>query len=252
MIDDELDFLKYDLRGAYHWQQISPSIRHHNAFVSARYDMILREIGNIQGSTILDLGGGDGVLSFLMTKKGASATILDGSLKALSFARKEFSHRNFEAKVISGSVYELPFQASFFDIVVCSDVIEHVQKPQFLLSEAKRVLQAGGLFVLTTPLRVTEQPIDIAHIREYYSSEIDQLMKEQFENVSVKTFAPVVWLELFKMRFRWLARRPFFRYLFNFSTIYLHRNPFIQNSPYHYLSMLISSGRKSGAKLFNH
>jgi len=45
----------------------------------------------------------------------------------------------------------LPFDDESFDLIWCSEVIEHLEKPDFALSELRRVTKAGGLLVLTTP-----------------------------------------------------------------------------------------------------
>ena len=45
----------------------------------------------------------------------------------------------------------LPFEDSSFELVVCSDVLEHVRDVQLLLSEARRVLRPGGALAVTTP-----------------------------------------------------------------------------------------------------
>jgi 2-polyprenyl-3-methyl-5-hydroxy-6-metoxy-1,4-benzoquinol methylase len=45
----------------------------------------------------------------------------------------------------------LPFGDGEFDLIWCSEVIEHLQDPAFALSELRRVTKPGGLLVLTTP-----------------------------------------------------------------------------------------------------
>jgi 2-polyprenyl-3-methyl-5-hydroxy-6-metoxy-1,4-benzoquinol methylase len=45
----------------------------------------------------------------------------------------------------------LPFEDGSFDLVWCSEVIEHLQDPAFSLAELRRVTKPGGLLVLTTP-----------------------------------------------------------------------------------------------------
>lgn len=45
----------------------------------------------------------------------------------------------------------LPFEDASFDLVWCSEVIEHLQDPAFSLGELRRVTKPGGLLVLTTP-----------------------------------------------------------------------------------------------------
>jgi len=45
----------------------------------------------------------------------------------------------------------LPFEDEAFDLVWCTEVIEHVVNPAFTLSEINRVLKPGGKLLLSTP-----------------------------------------------------------------------------------------------------
>lgn len=45
----------------------------------------------------------------------------------------------------------LPFGDHMFDLVIASEVIEHILKPEILLAEVRRVLRPRGTVVLTTP-----------------------------------------------------------------------------------------------------
>ncbi len=45
----------------------------------------------------------------------------------------------------------LPYKDNSIDIVICTEVLEHVYKPFFVLEEMKRVLKKGGLLVITSP-----------------------------------------------------------------------------------------------------
>ena len=48
-------------------------------------------------------------------------------------------------------VYDLPFSAGSFDVVVSFEVIEHLQQWAGLIAEARRVLVPEGLFIVSTP-----------------------------------------------------------------------------------------------------
>jgi SAM-dependent methyltransferase len=45
----------------------------------------------------------------------------------------------------------LPFDSDSFDLIWCSEVIEHLQDPAFAMSELRRVTKPGGTLILTTP-----------------------------------------------------------------------------------------------------
>jgi SAM-dependent methyltransferase len=48
-------------------------------------------------------------------------------------------------------VYRLPFRAAAFDVVLCTEVLEHLHTPALALREMYRVLKPGGELLLTTP-----------------------------------------------------------------------------------------------------
>jgi SAM-dependent methyltransferase len=49
-----------------------------------------------------------------------------------------------------------------YDVVLCTEVLEHIPRPEKLLTEAWRVLKRGGTFILSVPhlSRLHEEPFD--------------------------------------------------------------------------------------------
>ncbi|WP_299592102.1 class I SAM-dependent methyltransferase [uncultured Microbulbifer sp.] len=50
-----------------------------------------------------------------------------------------------------GNALQLPFADQFFDVVICSEVLEHIEDYQGVLEEINRVLKPGGIFTATVP-----------------------------------------------------------------------------------------------------
>ncbi len=241
---DEIEFNRYERRGAYHWEQISHSIRKHNAFVTARYGSVMSVLDGVREQLLLDIGGGDGVLSYLLARRHARVVTIDNVRIALMYAKEEFACRGLKARAVEGSAYAQPFREDTFDAVVCCDVIEHVQSPRRLLIEAAHVLKPDGLFVLTTPLCITGRSRDSTHVREFSADELADLLTPAFDQVTVKSFASLTLLDLFRKPFRRFGGRPLLRYLFNVVDIYLRHNLFAAYTSYRRFSMLIATARK--------
>ncbi|MBF0478509.1 MAG: class I SAM-dependent methyltransferase [Candidatus Omnitrophica bacterium] len=72
---------------------------------------------------------------------------------------------------------QLPFPDQFFDAVSMLAVFEHLERPAVMaiLKEIRRVLQPGGVLVLTTPGYFTESLLNfLASIKLLSSEEIDE------------------------------------------------------------------------------
>ena len=88
---------------------------------------------------VLDIGGGPGYLADALEAAGARCDVVDYSGEELYlFARDP-------KKSIIGDGCNLPIADGVLDLVVCSNVLEHVPDPAALLSEAVRVLRPDGV-----------------------------------------------------------------------------------------------------------
>lgn len=171
-------FSKYEKRGAYHWPMISNKPTVMNAYVKARYNMCIQliERSSLNVKNVLDLGCGDGALSYLLYKKGYNVTGIDTSELGIMFARNEHADRQTDCKFLCKHSSELADNT--FDAIVSSDVIEHVENVNQFIGEIKRILVPGGIAVLSTPIRVTELVWDREHVREWFPGEWKNLFKD--------------------------------------------------------------------------
>jgi SAM-dependent methyltransferase len=92
---------------------------------------------------VLDLGCGDG--SFTAAAGAVGADIADA---ALARARRRHPDLRFVRVPEEGP---LPFAAEEFDLVWCSETLEHVADTAGFLAEARRVLRPGGEIAVTVP-----------------------------------------------------------------------------------------------------
>ena len=59
----------------------------------------------------------------------------------------------------------LPLKSNAFDTVIVTALIEHVDRPDIVLNEARRVLKKGGVLILTTPDKKSRLLLEILAFR---------------------------------------------------------------------------------------
>lgn len=161
-----------------------------------RLSKILEICTDLKNKKVLDVGCGTGYLGEELETRGAKVTGIDISKVALKKAHEVLSF----TKVVDLNEDELPFKDRTFDLIVASEVIEHLFKPVIILEELRRILRDKGQLIITTPnflywghrLRfligrfgyTDEGPFDIGHIHFYtYQTLIDDLHKSGFRIV---------------------------------------------------------------------
>lgn len=134
-------------------------------------DMYLKD-----NSKILDVGSGVGTLDFYLAKKGCTVTGIDISTKAVRVANQNariFGLSNLRFYI--GNVNKFKF-SSKFDLILCSEIIEHVEDDSKLLKDLRKHLNEDGIIFLTTPLETAplyklgltnEFDRRVGHIRRY-------------------------------------------------------------------------------------
>jgi 2-polyprenyl-6-hydroxyphenyl methylase / 3-demethylubiquinone-9 3-methyltransferase len=103
-----------------------------------------------RGMDVLDLGCGVGFMAEVLAKRGAHVLGIDPSAKALDAARAHAAIQNLDITYRQGSGEAIPMDTATVDRVVCVDVLEHVQNPERVVAECRRVLRPGGLFFFDT------------------------------------------------------------------------------------------------------
>ncbi len=111
------------------------------------FDHALRSVP-LAGRDFLDAGCGTGLFSTVAAQRGARVTSLDVGERLLTRVAQKC-----ESRRVVGDVQQLPFPDQSFDVVLSTEVIEHVQVPARAVHELGRVLRPDGTLVLTTPNR---------------------------------------------------------------------------------------------------
>lgn len=113
------------------------------------HERLLAHVRTAAPASVLDVGCGEGFVAARIGERmpGVAITGIDESAGAVAFARDHFgTHGTYEV----GSVYALPYADRQFDLVLCSEVLEHLDRPEAALAEVARVARQHVL--LSVPL----------------------------------------------------------------------------------------------------
>jgi ubiquinone/menaquinone biosynthesis C-methylase UbiE len=120
-----------------------------SAETKARLPQMIAELRIKPGDTILDVGGGTGILlPFLCKAAGDKSKIvtIDIAEEMLKLARKNCHKGNID--YIHADVATIPLASETFDMVVCYSCFPHFADKLKALAEIARVLRKGGrLFI---------------------------------------------------------------------------------------------------------
>lgn len=110
--------------------------------------------GTPKTARILDAGSGYGIYALTLAEKGYSVDTVDIEkvrTDALAARKKERRSLDEKIRIYTGSITELPFRDGSYDLVICSDVIEHIKDDAKAVSELARVLAQNGTLIVTVP-----------------------------------------------------------------------------------------------------
>lgn len=107
-----------------------------------------------QSKRVLDVGCGAAGKTLYYASKGASKVygidpVQHYREEALELAREKGLEDRFEFVV--GDAAQMSFEDDFFDTVIMNDAMEHVDRPEEVLLECRRVLKPGGRVYINFP-----------------------------------------------------------------------------------------------------
>ncbi|MBL8026598.1 MAG: class I SAM-dependent methyltransferase [Fibrobacteres bacterium] len=107
----------------------------------------LKSRNNIDFSNkkVLEIGSGAG--EFLSTVHAETVVGIDISSSGLRLAKSRMS----EAFFVQAKAEQIPFLDDTFDIIVCCEVLEHVDSMSKVIAEMRRLLRPNGMLFISFP-----------------------------------------------------------------------------------------------------
>jgi 2-polyprenyl-3-methyl-5-hydroxy-6-metoxy-1,4-benzoquinol methylase len=104
----------------------------------------------LPGSRVLDVGCGNGFTAGQFLERGCEVVGIDLSESGIELARQKYPNARFEV-VRADERILVNLECNPFDIVVSTEVIEHLYAPRLYIQGCYAALKRGGRFICSTP-----------------------------------------------------------------------------------------------------
>jgi len=159
-------------------------------------ERITERTGLKPGERVLDLGCGFGRHAFEAYRRGADVIAFDQDADEVASVTSMFRAMEAEGEAPSGLVaravradlLSLPFPDASFDVVMASEVLEHIPDDDVAMAEISRVVRPGGRVAVTVPRWWPERVCwalsrdyhDVAggHVRIYRGTELEKRLAD--------------------------------------------------------------------------
>ena len=180
--DKWTEWQKYDTHTAA--AQHSTATAYERPLNKARIQIFSDMINSVgTGLKILDVGCGDGVIREPMVQLGNSVASVD--LPTIT----KMAHKRHVSSVLAGDAEHLAFAAGSFDLVLASEVVEHLWAPESFFDEAYRVLKPEGHLIVETP--EGEEGLRYDAHKNYFTVEIiERMVGKRFSVCRVERMEP--------------------------------------------------------------
>ncbi|MDP8217621.1 MAG: class I SAM-dependent methyltransferase [Candidatus Theseobacter exili] len=174
------EFDKYRKKGAYHWDVSYEQ----NKSYRDRVDLIVNlfsKISDKDQGKLIDVGCGDGLISYKLSKAGFSVVGIDYDSTAINLAIDRCADAE-TIEFVNADAFSLDGK---YEYLLASDIIEHIENPEVLTSLIKRF--DPKFFVITTPINKDSGLWDPDyHCFEWSRDEFQKFIKAQFSDTDYK------------------------------------------------------------------
>jgi 2-polyprenyl-3-methyl-5-hydroxy-6-metoxy-1,4-benzoquinol methylase len=140
----------------YYLSMAAISYEYHSAASEVSHSYLYRPVAELLADVppkalVVDMGCGNGSFLSLFRDRGWQLYGSDLSSTGIEIARASYPSINFSLANAESMPKDLANRAGQFDVVLNTEVIEHVYNPRGLLKTCHELLRQGGTLVLTTP-----------------------------------------------------------------------------------------------------
>jgi SAM-dependent methyltransferase len=167
--------------------------------------------------TVIDVGCGDGGFIGFCARQGAETIFIDLDEQRLRVTEERIKTSPARAyRAIQSDCDPIPLADDTGDIVICTEVLEHVADPEQFLGELIRITRPGSKLVITVPDSRSEQFVGATappqyfqhpnHIRIFSSQEFKELICEAGLSIVSHQYMGCFWSMYWPLS--WLTAEP--------------------------------------------
>jgi SAM-dependent methyltransferase len=165
------------------WQWNDPALRNLS-------DVVLGLLAGAQGRA-LDLGCGSGRMAADLAAAGFEVDGIDVEERAVAIGQRIMARRGLPVRLYAGDVYDpqQPVATGGYDLVVCTEVLEHVGPWRELLARGGELLRPGGILIVSVPRDPRQfSALDAyaGHLRRFRDAELLAELQAGYDQIAVR------------------------------------------------------------------
>ena len=181
------------------WQWNDPALRNLSDVVVG----LLHEVAQ-PGMSVLDLGCGTGRLAADLAQAGFAVTGIDVEERAVAIGQRILARRGLNVTLYAGDIHDQqhPVAAVRYDIIICTEVLEHVEHWRELIVRAGELLRPSGFLVISVPRDPAQYSVldtYAGHIRRFRDADLCLALDPTYREIVMRrlgfpSMRLIVWL----------------------------------------------------------
>jgi len=154
--------------------------------------------------TVVDVGCGDGAFIDFCSRQGAEVFFIDRDAARLATTEAKIKANQARSyRAIQSDCDPIPLEDSIGDLVICTEVLEHVADPRKFLDELIRVAKPGARLLITVPDSRSEKFVGATappqyfeepnHIRIFSAEDFSALVRDAGLEIESHQFMGCFW-----------------------------------------------------------
>ena len=156
----------------------------------ARHEKLKEFIGSVTNKRVLDIGSSDA--TYLRQMDASVKVALDIAIEYLVQIPEDS-----DVVGVCADAEQLPIKPGYFDVVIISDVLEHVLHPERVVDHLVRICRPETRLIVHVPWEedlsmYRDRPYEFTHLRSFNSYKFQLLFREFYERRSRGTYPRVI------------------------------------------------------------